>query len=186
MRKLMTYNTVSLDGYFVSANGDMSWAHRQDPEWMAFVAANASGESAMMFGRVTYELMASYWPTPQAIENLPLVARRMNDAPKVVFSRTLDKAAWNNTTLVKGDLAAEVRKLKQAPGPDIVIMGSGTLVSQLSQARLIDEYKIVLSPIALGAGRTLFEGLKDKLALKLTKSQAFSNGNVVTYYEPAA
>jgi dihydrofolate reductase len=186
MRKLTTYNTVTLDGYFTSASGDMSWAHRQDPEWMAFVAGNASGESVMVFGRKTYELMASYWPTPQAHQNLPLVARRMNESPKVVFSRTLDTATWSNTTLVKGDLVEEMRKLKQASGPDMVIMGSGTIVSQLSQARLIDQYMIVLSPIALGAGRTLFEGMQDRLALKLTKSQSFSNGNVVSWYEPAA
>ncbi len=186
MRKVMMYNTVSLDGYFVSASGDMSWAHRHDPEWMAFVSANASGESVMVFGRKTYELMASYWPTPQALQTAPLVARRMNETPKVVFSRTLDKAAWSNTTLVKGDLATEIRKMKSESGPDMVIMGSGTIVSQLSAARLIDQYQFVLSPIALGAGRTLFEGLTDKLALKLTKSQSFSNGNVVTWYEPAA
>ena len=139
----------------------------------------------MAFGRKTYDLMASYWPTPMAAKNNPGVAEAMNKLPKLVFSRTLDKADWSNTKLVKGDLASEVRKLKQAPGKDLVILGSGTIVSQLSEARLIDEYQIVLVPVALGAGRTLFEGQKSKLDLKLTKTRTFGNGNVVLSYEPA-
>jgi dihydrofolate reductase len=110
----------------------------------------------------------------------------MNSLPKVVFSKTLDHASWNNTTLVKGDPAGEMRKLKQAQGQDLVILGSGSIVSQLAQEGLIDEYQIVVNPIALGAGRTLFDGVKEKLPLKLTKSRAFGNGNVLLCYEPAA
>jgi dihydrofolate reductase len=102
-----------------------------------------------------------------------------------VFSRTLDKASWNNTKLVKGDLATEVRKLKQESGQGLVIMGSGTIVSQLAQEGLIDEFQIVVCPIAIGSGRTLFEGVTEKLSLKLTKSRTFGNGNVYTCYEPA-
>jgi dihydrofolate reductase len=92
MRKLRVYNSVSLDGYFTDANGDMSWAHKMDPEWQAFVAENVSGGGELLFGRVTYELMASYWPTPAAQSN-PIIAERMNSLPKVVFSKTLDKAS---------------------------------------------------------------------------------------------
>ena len=116
---------------------------------------------------------------------LPDVAAGMNRMRKIVFSRTLDRVSWQNTTLVKGDLVAEVKKMKQQPGPDLVIMGSGSIVSQLTQARLIDEYQIVLCPIVLGKGRTLFETVDGKIALTLTKTRSFKNGNVVLWYEPA-
>ncbi len=186
MRRLIAFEQVSLDGYFVDANGDMSWAHKQDPEWNAFVAGNASGDAALLFGRVTYEMMASFWPTPAAIERAPAVAEGMNTMPKVVFSRTLEKASWKNTTLVKRDIAAEVRRMKKESGPDMAILGSGRIVSQLAQAGLIDEFQVVVNPVVLGKGRTLFEGVTRKLGLKLIKTRAFGNGNVVLYYEPMA
>jgi dihydrofolate reductase len=186
MRKVVVFNQVSLDGYFVDMNGDMSWAHKNDAEWNAFTAENASGGGQLLFGRVTYELMIQYWPTPDALKNNPVVAERINNLPKVVFSRTLDKASWNNTTLVKEGMVAEVRKMKHEPGEGMVIMGSGSIVSQLAQAGLIDEYQIVVNPIVLGAGRTMFEGIKEKLTLKLITSRAFGNGNVVLRYEPVA
>lgn len=182
----MVYNNVSLDGYFVDMKGDMSWAHKQDPEWSAFVAENAQGGSVLLFGRVSYDLMAGYWPTQAAMKNLPGVAKRMNSLPKVVFSRTMDKASWNNTKLIKGDLAGEVRKMKQEPGDPMVLMGSGSIIAQLTEERLIDEYQIVMNPIVLGKGRTMFDGIKERFPLKLTKSRAFGNGSVVLWYEPAA
>jgi dihydrofolate reductase len=185
MRKLIVFNMVSLDGFFVDGKGDMSWAHKHDAEWNAFVSGNASGNGVLLFGRKTYELMASYWPTPMALQNSPVVAKGMNDMPKIVFSRTLDKASWNNTKLVKDDLATEVRKLKQESGPDMVILGSGSIVSQLAEQNLIDEYQLAVSPIVLGKGRTLFETVKDKLNLKLTKSRTFGNGTVFVCYQPA-
>jgi dihydrofolate reductase len=186
MRRVVVFNMVTLDGFFVDSKGDMSWAHKNDAEWNAFVGENASGSGVLLFGRITYELMASYWPTPMALQNSPVVAKGMNDMPKVVFSRTLDKVSWSNTKLVQGDMAAEVRKMKNEPGPDMVILGSGSIVSQLAQENLIDEYQIALSPIVLGKGRTLFEGVKEKLNLKLTKSRTFGNGNVFLCYAPVA
>jgi dihydrofolate reductase len=184
MTKLVVYNAMSLDGYFTDADGDMSWAHKRDPEWQAFVSENASGGGQLLFGRVTYDLMASFWPTPLAAQSNPIVVERMNSLRKFVFSTTLKNAAWNNTTLLKGNLSAEVRKLKQEPGPNIVIMGSGSIVAQLADAGLIDEYQIVLNPLVVGNGRTLFEGVKRKLPMKLARSRAFGNGNVVLFYEP--
>jgi dihydrofolate reductase len=184
MTKLVVYNAMSLDGYFTDAAGDMSWAHKQDPEWQAYVSENASGGGQLLFGRVTYELMASFWPTPLAAQSNRIVVERMNSMRKFVFSRTLDSVSWNNTTLLKGDLTTEVRKLKQEPGPNLVIMGSGSVVAQLADAGLIDEYRIVLNPLTVGSGRTLFEGVKRRLPMKLTKSRAFGNGNIVLSYEP--
>jgi dihydrofolate reductase len=138
-----------------------------------------------LFGRITYELMASYWPTMAAARDFSAVAEGMNKLPKMVFSRTLDKASWNNTRLVKSDLAGETRKMKSESGPDMVILGSGSIVAQLAQEGLIDEYQIVVNPVVLGSGRTMFEGIKERLRLKLTRSRAFGNGNVVLYYTPA-
>jgi dihydrofolate reductase len=160
MRKLAVFNNVSVDGYFKDAQNDMGFAHAgmRDPEWMEFASGNASGNGELVFGRITYEMMASFWVTPQAARDLPAVAKGMNEMPKVVFSRTLDKAPWNNTRLVKSDPAAEIQRMKSEPGPDMVILGSGT---------------------------TIFEGIRDRLHLRLVKSRAFRNGNVVLYYEPA-
>jgi dihydrofolate reductase len=165
----------------------MSWAktRKDDAEWNAFVAGNASDEGPLLFGRKTYELMIQYWPTPMAAQHDATVADRMNKLPKVVFSTTLNEASWSNTTLVKGDLAAEVRKMKGEPGDGITILGSGTLVAQLAEEGLIDEYHIVVNPVALGKGRAMFEGMKDKLTVKPTKSRTFGNGCVYLVYEPA-
>ncbi len=184
MRKLSVFNTVSLDGYFTGQNNDLSWAHRDrnDAEWNEFVGGNASGNGVILFGRVTYEMMASFWPSPQAAQMMPVVAKGMNRSEKVVFSKTLSKANWNNTTLVNGNLADEVRKLKQQPGNGMVILGSGKIVAQLTQEGLIDEYQIVIAPIVIGRGRTLFEGVQRHAGLKLVKSRVFQNGCVFLTY----
>src|SRR4051812_10396163 len=134
MARLSVFNQVSLDGFFSDADGDMGWAHKHDKEWSSFVQENASGGGMLLFGRKTYELMASFWPTPMAMKSAPVVAERMNGLPKIVFSRTLGRPSWSNTRVVKGDIAAAVRKLKKGKGPDMAIMGSGTIVSQLAQA----------------------------------------------------
>ena len=186
MRRLIVFNQVSLDGYIADAKGDMSWAHKDDPEWTAFSAENASGDGMLLFGRVTYDMMAAFWPSPAAMQAMPAVAAGMNRMPKVVFSRKMKKAAWQNTTLVKRDIAGAVRKMKSEPGPGMVILGSGSIVSQLTEADLIDEYQMVVNPVVLGSGKTMFEGLKGKVGLKLTKTRPFANGNVVLTYERAA
>src|SRR5215469_15555171 len=136
MRKLIVFNMMSLDGFIGDDKGDMSWAHKHDEEWNAFVSGNASGEGVLVFGRVTYDMMAGYWPTPMAAQKAPVVAKRMNQLQKIVFSRKMEKAWWLNTTLVKGDLGAEVKKLKAQEGPGLVILGSASLVAQLTAARL--------------------------------------------------
>jgi dihydrofolate reductase len=109
----------------------------------------------------------------------------MNNLPKIVISKTLEKVAWNNTKLVKGNIADEVAALKQKPGKDIVIYGSGSIVSTLAQRGLIDEYLIFVNPIVLGSGKPLFKGMKDRLNLKLQKTRIFKNGVILLYYRPA-
>jgi dihydrofolate reductase len=188
MRRLIVFNNVTVDGYFAAANGEMQWAHRnaQDEEYNAFVAGNANGDGQLLFGRITYQMMASFWPTPMAMEQLPAIAKGMNGMPKVVFSRTLKEATWNNTKLVKGDVVEEVRKMKKEVGPDLAILGSGSIVAQLANVGLIDEYQVMVNPVILGGGRTMFDGMTKKLNLKLAKTRAFRNGNVLLNYESAA
>lgn len=184
MRKLLVFNSVTVDGYFTDKNGDMSWAHKQDdPEWNAFTAENAKSGGELLFGRVTYDLMASFWPTPAAAKMFPEVAEGMNKSPKVVFSRSMEKAEWNNTKVIKGDLAEEIRKLKEEPGDGLVLMGSGSIISQIALKGVIDEYQMIVIPLALGKGRTMFDGIKDKLNLTLASTRAFKNGNVLLTYK---
>ena len=184
MRKLTVFNLVTLDGYFAGQGGDISW-HNVDEEFQELANAASNSGNTLLFGRVTYELMASYWPTPEAIKNDPIVAQGMNSATKIVFSRTLNKVDWNNTRLVKNGMLSEIRKLKQESGKDLTVLGSGSIVSQLAQERLIDEYQILLNPVVIGKGKTMFEGVKDRFSLKLTKTRAFGNGNVLLSYELA-
>lgn len=184
MARLTVFNSVSLDGCFTDAHGDMSWAHRgNDAEWNEFVSGNASGGGILLFGRVTYEMMHGFWTTPEAKQMMPAVADGMNRMKKAVVSRSMDKATWSNTTLIK-DLVPGVRALKGG-GEDIVILGSGSVVSQLTQARLVDEYQVVVIPVVIGKGRTMFEGVTEKLDLKRKSARTFGNGNVVLCYEPA-
>jgi dihydrofolate reductase len=188
MGKLLVFNLVTVDGYFTDEKSDMSFAYTQTPdaEWDEFVSGNARGGGILLFGRVTYELMASFWPTPLAADSMPAVAERMNALPKVVFSRTLDRAQWNNTRLVKDDLIGEVRRMKKESAEDMAILGSGNIVAQLAPHGLIDEYQIAVVPIALGKGRTMFQGITAKVPLKLTRTRIFRNGRVLLCYTPLA
>jgi dihydrofolate reductase len=183
-RRLSVFNNITLDGYFTSKAGDMSWAHKMDPEWTSFTNENAKGDSVLVFGRVTYEMMEGFWPTPNAAQIMPDVANKMNSAQKIVFSNTMDSASWNNTRLVKGNGIEEMRRIKQEPGNDLIIFGSGKLVAQLAQAGLVDEYQVVLCPVAIGGGRSMFEGISENLQLVLTKTRSFGNSNVFLTYEP--
>lgn len=186
MNRLISFTNVSLDGFFADSHGEMSWAHKspQDTEWNEFVAQNASGGGALLFGRATYDMMASFWPTPMAAQMQPVVAERMNSLPKFVVSRTMTQATWSNTTLINGDLVAQIRRLKEQPGKDMAILGSGSLVAQLAAAGLINEFQVVINPIVLGHGKALFAGITKTLPLKLKSSRTFSNGSVVLCYQP--
>jgi len=186
LRTLGVFLHLSLDGYYCDARGDMSFAHKSpdDAEWQEFVAGNASGGGMLLFGRTTYEMMASWWPGPMAAQAMPEVAASMNAMPKVVFSRTMGSADWINTTLVKDDVVEAVRRMKREPGPDMVILGSGSIVGQLAGAGLIDSLQVVVNPVALGAGKSVFAGLTQPLELVLTNTRVFRNGSVVLWYAP--
>jgi len=177
---------VSLDGYFCDPRGDMRFAHKplDDAEWQEFVAENAAGSGVLVFGRTTYDMMAAWWPTAAAAKAMPEVAAQMNGASKIVFSRTLTSAHWNNTTLIKTDLVRTINQMKAEPGPDMAILGSGSVVTQLAARGLIDTIQIVVNPVALGAGKAFLAGLRQPLNLTFTHARTFGNGSVVLSYAP--
>jgi dihydrofolate reductase len=174
---------ISIDGYFTGPNGEIDW-HNVDDEFNEMAIANLKSLDLLMFGRVTYQLMASYWPTEAAIKDDPIVAGLMNSLPKIVFSKTLEKAEWQNTRLVKENIEDEVRKIKEQPGKNIAIFGSSDLAVSLIKAGLIDELFILVNPIILGEGKTLFKGIGERVKLKLLKAQTFKSGNVGIWYKP--
>lgn len=182
MGKLIAYNFTTLNGYFKGLDNDISW-HRHGEEENGFAADNLEAKATLLFGRVTYEMMAGFWPTSMAIESMPEVARGMNESEKIVFSTTLESAGWENTTLIKGDLIEAVRKLKAVPGKVMTILGSGSIIAQLAEARLIDEYQFMIDPVAIGEGTSSFHGLTRKLDLKLINHRVFKSGVVLLSYE---
>jgi dihydrofolate reductase len=175
---------VTLDGFFEGPGRDIDW-HTVDEEFNDFAIQQLQSAGGLIFGRITYELMASYWPTLAAVRDDPVIAEMMNSIPKWVFSRTIDQADWNSTTLIKGEAEVEVPKLKSESDKDLLIFGSANLASSLIPRSLIDEFRLMLSPILLGAGTPLFQDLPQKISLRWLKSRTFANGNVLLHYEPA-
>ena len=128
--------------------------------------------------------MESYWNTTEALANDPIIANLMNAKAKIVFSRTMTKASWNITWLVKDNILSEMEEQKRKPGKDLIIFRSANLASSFMQLDLIDEYRIVINPVILGQGNPLFKTSTEQLNLKLIKMKTFNSGNVLLYYEP--
>ena len=183
MRKLFSFNLITLDGFFEGPQQDIGW-HNVDEEFNEFAVEQLSTIGVILFGRVTYQGMASFWPTPFAIKSDPVVAELMNSFPKVVISRTLNKAEWNNTRLITDHVAEEVTRLKQQPGKDLAIFGSANLTATLMHLGLLDELRIMVNPVILGQGTPLFKGVTEKVDLKLINTRVFRNGYVLLYYQP--
>jgi len=183
VRKVFLFMMVTLDGFFEGPNHEIDW-HNVDEEFNEFAIDQLNEVDALLFGRVTYLVMASYWPTPLAKENDPIIADKMNTVPKIVFSKTLEKVEWNNSRLVKENIAEEVLQLKQQQGRDLAIFGSANLMVSLLQMGLVDELRIMVNPVVLGNGKPLFKGIHDTLNLKLIKTRTFRSGNVLLYYQP--
>lgn len=182
MSNLNVFDFITLNGFYKDAQNNFGW-HRHGEEEKGFSMEGLGGKGMLVFGRITYELMYSSWTSEALMKSMPDVANGMNSAEKVVFSNTLKKADWNNTTLVKGDAVAEMKKLKQTAKKDMTILGSGKLVAGLADEGLIDTYQIMIDPVALGGGTTLFGGMKNKLDLKLTGTRVFKSGCVLLSYE---
>ncbi len=180
MAKLFLFMMVTLDGYFEGEDHDISW-HNFDQEMGEFVVEQTSQVGTILFGRKTYEMMASYWPTDQAKDEPEAV--RMNETPKIVFSKTLKSADWQNTTLKHEVNAEEIKKLKETSEKDIAVFGSSDLCVSLLKENLLDELRLMINPVILGKGKLLFQGIDHKLDLKLTKTRNFKNGNRLLYYD---
>jgi dihydrofolate reductase len=185
MRKIFAFIMTTLDGYYEGPNQEFDfWV--VDEEFNRFAVEQLDEADALLFGRVTYEGMAAYWPTPAGEQDDPRLAARMNGLPKVVVSRSLDKAEWASTRLIKDDVTEELTKLKQQPGKDIAILGSSDLTVSLLRMGLVDEVRIMVNPVVLGAGKSVFRTAGERIGLKLLKSRHFNSGNILLYYQPAA
>ncbi len=181
MRRVIHQMLISLDGFFEGPNGDISWHIIKED-----VNTNSIGlldsVDLLVFGRRTYDIMVAYWPTIAAKRVDPAVAQKMNSLKKVVFSRTLKKAEWENTALVGEATQDELSRLKRAPGGNIAVLGSSNLSLTLIRSGFIDEFRILVNPLVLGKGKTLFDGLGNKLNLDLLSAKTFPSGSVLLCY----
>ncbi len=185
MRKIIMFNRVSMDGFFAGPNGESHEWFIQDPE-VDKAAHEMMEPDTVLFGRVTYHIFENFWPKqatdPEASKEAKATAEELKKMTKIVFSRRLKEVVWENSKLMNGNLIEEVKKLKQDNAPDMVIFGSGSIVQQLSAAGLMDEYLFVVTPVILGAGKSLFKDV-NKLDLKLLEVRDFKSGNVILHYQ---
>jgi dihydrofolate reductase len=185
MRNVLLLMHVSLDGFVAGPNGEMDWI-QMDDEIIADVAGLTASADSALFGRVTYEMMAGYWPTaadsPDATQHDLDHARWVNPAPKYVFSRTLDKADWQNTHFIRGNIGDEIARLKAQPGKNLLMIGSARTAHSLMQQGLIDEFRINVNPVVLGGGLPLFADLTHRLDLDLVSAKGYGCGVVGLHY----
>lgn len=180
------FNLISLDGYFAGPRGDIGW-HVVDLEFNKFAIEQMKTFDSILFGRVTYQLFEHYWPSAAKDSSTSRddleIANMIENIEKIVFSKTLKKVDWKNTRLLNEVVPEEIKKLKQKSGRDIVIFGSGTIVQELTNLGLIDEYRLLVNPVILGSGKLLFKGINDRIKLKLLKTRTFNSGNVLLCYQ---
>lgn len=183
MGKISAFNFITLNGFLSDSNGDISW-HRHGKDENQYASDSLASGNTLLFGRKTYELMVSYWPTPMALENDPEVAKGMNEAQKIVFSSTLKKAEWKNTKVVSKNIVDWAKNAKTSSVNDMTILGSGSILTLFAQNGLIDEYLIMIDPVAIGSGDTIFSGIKHPLNLKFKNVKTFKSGVVLLSYNP--
>jgi dihydrofolate reductase len=184
MRKIKGFLLTSLDGYFEGQNPwEIDW-HNVDDEFNELAIQQLDASDYLVFGRTTYQGMAQYWPSEEAVKDDPKVASRMNGSPKIVVSRTLEDAdvTWANTRLIRDP--QELGELKGETGKDLLVLGSSVLTTTLMELGLLDELGIMVNPVILGAGNSLSSSARRRIALKLLRTREFGNGNVLLTYEP--
>jgi dihydrofolate reductase len=179
---MFSFMMTSADGYHADPGQALDW-HNVDQEFSQFAVAQLREAGTLVFGRVTHQGMAAFWPTPAGDKSGPQVAKAMNTTPKIVISRTLPQATWAGTQIISNHAEQELAKLKQQPGKDIMIPGSSTLTAGLLQTSLLDELRIMVNPVIPGQGSPLFAGAA-RTSLKLLNTRQFTSGNVLLYYQP--
>jgi len=184
MRKIFLFMNVSLDGFIEGPGHDISGF--QDGGNEGFSLEGGPEVDTILLGHRTYEMMQSFWPTPQAEQAMPDVAKFMNEKLKLAVSHQPFEPGWKKVSVISADVIAQLKQLKAGPGKAIIIFGSNTLCVSLIQAGLIDEFQLLLNPVVLGAGTSLFAGLPEKAAFRLKGSHTFESGKVLLTYEPAA
>jgi dihydrofolate reductase len=179
MRKLISFMHISLDGFVAGPNGEMDWI-KVDEEIFDHVGERVSETDTALYGRVTYEMMESYWPTagdePGASKHDIEHSKWYNKAHKIVLSKTMKDAELTNTTIISDDLSDRINEIKQGAGSDILVFGSPTATHTLIQQNLIDGYWLFVNPIILGQGIPLFVNIKDKVGLQLLTTRQFTSG----------
>lgn len=182
MRKLFLQINTSLDEFIEDSTGEIDW-HFVDDEFEQFINDTLRSIEAMVFGRVAYEKLADYWPTaasnPEASQRHMEAAQLMNELPKNVVSNSLDRAESQNSRIVRGDVAEEIRALKERADKDIALFAGAGVASSFARLGLIDEYRIIVNPIMLGAGTRLFAGGQDTTRLRLVETRRFDSGALV-------
>jgi len=180
MRRVVLQMGVSLDGFVADAGGQLDWGllpeHEDVTAWKVESVRRAGAD---IMGRVSYEAMAAYWPSSTSVYAAP-----MNEIPKVVFSKTLERAEWAETRIARGELAEEIARLKREPGDDVIAHGGASFVQALSRLNLIDEYRLVIHPVALGNGLPLFHDLPAPLRLDLVEAKTFPGGTAIHVHRP--
>ncbi|HEV2316756.1 MAG TPA: dihydrofolate reductase family protein [Thermoplasmata archaeon] len=189
MRRIIVDSLISLDGYLADENGEIDWFTQEEEfnqsEGEAWSLEMLRRADTILFGRVTFEGMSEFWPSEWARENMAEIAGHLNGHAKIVFSRSLKTTSWENTTILPTPAKEVVLELKQRPGKDLLVLGSSNLVSSLMRDGLIDEYRIRIVPVVLGAGRPLFHDQKERHRLRLVSCRAFKAGVLAVHYEPA-
>ena len=180
MRQVVLQMGVTLDGYVSGTGGEGDWGlPAEDPDVRAWKVTSLRQVGTHIMGRVTYEQMAAHWPTATGD-----YAGFMNSLPKVVFSKTLPAAGWADSRIARGDLAEEIAALKTEPGGEIMAHGGAAFVQSLSRLGLVDEYRLVILPVALGSGLPLFKDLPKPLRVDLAEARSFPDGTVIHVYRP--
>ena len=186
MRNVILLMHVSLDGFVAGANGEMDWI-RFDDQLVDDVAELTDAADTALFGRVTYQMMEGYWPTAadsaDATKHDIDHARWVNQAPKIVFSRTLEKTEWQHSRIVRDHIPEEIARLKQQSGKNLLMIGSTSTAHTFMQLGLIDEYRINVNPVVLGSGIPLFAGIRDAINLQLVQAKTYASGVVGLHYQ---